>query len=663
MERERDIAQFELYLQRRFPQRRTARDYVCDIKQFAAFCPKPWREVGVHDIDAFVDAQRATLQGATVRRRVAALKTFFDFLAEEHADSQWPNPVRFRRHAGKAAPRLPRDLSNEAVARLREQITSARDLAWFALLLRAGLRVGELVGLQRGDGLTAATAQEPARLRVRGKGDQERLVLLCAEAYSLLQEWLHTRPEPAETFIFVNDRDQPLTPSGVEWLLRGYAQQAHLSVTPHQLRHPFARQLTEAGMPITSLSKLLGHSQVSTTQIYTAGADPALQQAYQTVMNQLGHMTSEPVSAPTSPPAEAPRATAVPIPALPDWSSWEPNLPAALREATVAFVQHLVVGHPPQRRRQRAVKVLSAFRCFWRWQQERRPIRALSELTLRDLQTYQEQHAAQKLKPTTLNRTVQHVLGLLRYYREQGQTVDDSVFRLRLLPRGDPLPRALTTAASARLEQWLQERLATCSDPLARLPNACLLVLAHGGLRANECIELQHQDLDLAHRRLFVRQGKGQKDRLVCLSDSACRALQTYLDNCSHASSGLLWLRPDGTPINHTWLYLTVRKLAAAAGVPQVSPHRLRHTLATRLLNAGMDITRIQKLLGHVQINTTLLYARVSDATLESDYRRAMTTIEAHQSPLYDAPILAANWPRRDETSVPTQSPSLDNSV
>jgi site-specific recombinase XerD len=282
---------------------------------------------------------------------------------------------------------------------------------------------------------------------------------------------------------------------------------------------------------------------------------------------------------------------------------------------------------------------------------------------LRDLQTYQEQHAAQKLKPTTLNRTVQHVLGLLRYYREQGQTVDDSVFRLRLLPRGDPLPRALTTAASARLEQWLQERLATCSDPLARLPNACLLVLAHGGLRANECIELQHQDLDLAHRRLFVRQGKGQKDRLVCLSDSACRALQTYLDNCSHASSGLLWLRPDGTPINHTWLYLTVRKLAAAAGVPQVSPHRLRHTLATRLLNAGMDITRIQKLLGHVQINTTLLYARVSDATLESDYRRAMTTIEAHQSPLYDAPILAANWPRRDETSVPTQSPSLDNSV
>lgn len=663
MEREQDIEQFECYLQRRFPQRRTALDYVCDIHQFAAFCTKPWREVSVHDIDAFVDAQRATLKGTTVRRRVAALKTFFDFLAEERDDLQWPNPVHFKRHAGKPAQRLPRDLSNAAVLRLWEQITSPRDRAWFVLLLRAGLRVGELVSLQRGDVLAAATPQEPARLRVRGKGDKERLVLLCAEAYTPLQEWLRTRPEAAETFIFVNHRGQPLTPSGVEWLLRGYAQQAQVSVTPHQLRHTFARQLTEAGMPITSLSKLLGHSQVSTTQIYTAGADPALQQAYQTAMSQLGRPSTGTVAAPASRLVEAPRATPVPIPALPDWSAWGADLPAALRAATVAFVQHMVAGHPPQRRRRRALNLLSAFRCFWRWQQGRRPISTLSELTLRDLQTYQEQHSAPKLKPTTLNRTVQHVLGLLRYESEQGQAVDSSVFRLRLLPRGDPLPRALTTDESARLEQWLQERLAASSDPLTRLQNACFLVLAHGGLRASECIELQRRDLDLANRRLFVRQGKGQKDRLVCLSCSACRALQTYLDNCSYASSGLLWIRPDGTPINHTWLYLTVRKLAEAAGVPQVSPHRLRHTLATRLLNAGMDITRIQKLLGHVHINTTLIYARVSDATLDSDYRRAMTAIEAQQAPLCNAPVLAANWPRRNEASVSAKSPSLDNSV
>ena len=58
------------------------------------------------------------------------------------------------------------------------------------------------------------------------------------------------------------------------------------------------------------------------------------------------------------------------------------------------------------------------------------------------------------------------------------------------------------------------------------------------------------------------------------------------------------------------------------------SAHRLRHTFATRLLNAGMDITRIQKLLGHQHLNTTLIYARVSDATVEADYRRAMRAIE-----------------------------------
>ena len=661
MEREQDIEQFKLYLQRRFPQRHTALDYVCDIKQFAAFCAQPWREVSVRDIDAFVDAQRSTRKGTTVRRRVAALKTFFDFLAEECADPHWPNPVHFKRHAGKPAQRLPRDLSDEAVARLWAQITSPRDQAWFALLWRAGLRVGELVGLQRRDVLAAASSDQPARLRVRGKGDKERVVLLCADAYSLLEAWLCTRPEPAETWLFVNHRDQPLSPSGVEWLLRGYARQAQVSATPHQLRHTFARQLTEAGMPITSLSKLLGHSQVSTTQIYTAGADPALQQAYQAAMRQLGSLPTQPVSTPL--PAELPPATPTPIPALPDWSLWEPHLPAPLRDATLAFVQHLVAGNPPQRRRQRANNLLSAFRCFWRWQQERRPLSSLSELNRRDLQTYQEQHAAHSLKPSTLNRTLQHVLGLLRYSREQGQAVEDSVFRLRLLPRGDSLPRALKMDESARLEQWLQARLATPADPLPRLQNACFLVLAHGGLRANECLELQHQDLDLAHRRLFVRQGKGQKDRLVCLSDSACQALQTYLDTCPYAASGPLWIRPDGTPINRTWLYLTVRELAETAGVPQVSPHRLRHTLATHLLNVGMDITSIQKLLGHAHINTTLIYARVSDASLDRDYRRAMTQIEAYQPPLSDAPIPAANWPRRDETSVSAPSSCLDNSV
>ena len=144
MERTKDIEQFKQYLQRRAPGRRTSIDYVSDVRQFTAYCLKPWTEVTIHDIDAFVDHQRqAGLGAATIKRRVAGLKVFFDFLAEKSGDLNWSNPVRFKRHAGKQPKRLPRDLSNEQVEQLWAIIRVPRDRAWFALMLRAGRRGGQ----------------------------------------------------------------------------------------------------------------------------------------------------------------------------------------------------------------------------------------------------------------------------------------------------------------------------------------------------------------------------------------------------------------------------------------------------------------------------------------------------------------------------------------
>jgi len=100
LDRPLSIQTFEQYLRRRAPLRRTPIDYVSDVRQFAAFCGTAWREVTMHDIDAFVDQQRqAGRSPATIKRRVAALKVFFDFLAEESGDLAWPNPVRAKRHA------------------------------------------------------------------------------------------------------------------------------------------------------------------------------------------------------------------------------------------------------------------------------------------------------------------------------------------------------------------------------------------------------------------------------------------------------------------------------------------------------------------------------------------------------------------------------------
>lgn len=662
------LEQFAQYLERRAPGRRTAILYVSDVRQFAAVISKPWREITMQDIDRFVDQQRqAKLSAATVKRRVAALKVFFDFLAEESGDLSWANPVRFKRHAGKQPRRLPRDLTDDQVAQVWAAIGSLRDRAWFVLLWRAGLRVGELVGLRLDDLLAAPTDSQPARVRVLGKGQKERLVLLSADAYAVLAAWLGQRPASDVANVFLNDRGQPLTVSGIEWLLRQYGQQAGVTLTPHQLRHTFARQVTEAGMPITSLSKLLGHAQITTTQIYTAGADPQLAQAYQRAMSHVAPTTPLPESAPPQ-PSRAPVDTSIATPApppLPDWAIWGAHLPSDVRTASLDFVRSRLAHWKPQRQRHRALQVLGELRRFWDWLATHRPGYSLAQVQLSDLHAYRSERMASGCAARTADVTLSYVVAVLRDQADRGQAVDASVFRLRPLPRPATLPRHLNESERQQLELTMRQRLASAT-PTQHLENACFFVLAHSGLRASECVDLQFQDCDLPSRRLLIRQGKGLRDRIAYLSDTACIAIQRYLGGRSRLPTAPLFTHPDGRPISYTWLVTCISKLGDLAQVPGVTPHRLRHTLATRLLNTGLDITHIQKLLGHQHLDTTMIYARVLDTTLEAHYRRAMAQIEQQLPPLSkaalpDAPSLSCQIV--PSQSSPTQNNQFDNSV
>ena len=658
------IEEFKHYIERQSPGRRTATDYVSDIRQFANACSKAWPDVTIHDIDDFIDQQRLSgLSQATIRRRVAALKVFFDFLAEERSHLSWPNPVRTKRHGGKRAKQLPRDLTDQQVAQLWAQIDTSRDRAWFALMLRAGLRVGEVVGLKLTDVPAPPTVNQPARLRVCGKGQKERMVLLTADAYAVLQEWLQERPECEHQTIFLNHRAQPLQANGIEWLLKRYGRAINLTVTPHQLRHTFARQLTEGGMPVTSLSKLLGHSQVSTTQIYTAGANPELTQAYQTAMDHLDRQIPtaiEPAPETSSAPVTPLPVIEVPAPKPPDWSAWAPYLPEGLRQTTLAFVKRRWLTWKPQRRRDWAVALLASFRLYWEQQLARRPISDPTELSLPDLQAYQNEQIAAGKAHSTIKRRLDDVLALLRQLADQGEAVDPAIFRLRRLPRPQTLPRHLSQTESRQLENFVRNRF-YLPDPLIRLENACFFVLAHTGIRANECVDLCGQDLDLPGKRLSIRQGKGQRDRIVFLSDTACRAITLYLADRQPAPTAPLFVRPKGQPISYSWLKNHIKHLGQTAGEIAVTPHQLRHTLATRLLNAGMKVTHIQKILGHEHLNTTMIYARVLDKTVQADYQQVMQQIEQQQTPMSRTPTLIPNWPtpKSDEHGVQKEPLSI----
>ncbi len=153
--------------------------------------------------------------------------------------------------------------------------------------------------------------------------------------------------------------------------------------------------------------------------------------------------------------------------------------------------------------------------------------------------------------------------------------------------------------------------------------------------------ELRLEDLDLAGRRLSVRSGKGLKDRTVYLTASVIFALQEYL-----AVRGI-------GPSDHVFLYRNealkkdlarsrIRDAGKRVGV-KVYPHKLRHTTATQLLNAGCPVTSIQKFLGHKKLNTTMVYARAYDATVEADYFAAMSRVEQRLSLASQPPAAQAS--------------------
>ena len=370
---------------------------------------------------------------------------------------------------------------------------------------------------------------------------------------------------------------------------------------------------------------------------------------------------SQPASAPTpEPPAASAPQLAVwplPLPPLPDLASRLTEVPTEIRTRCLAYYEHCLPTWNPRRRRHSADSLLYSLEGFWRWQIAHRPLTRLSELTLADLRTYQQTELARGLANTTINRRLDDVLAVLRCAADRDYPVDASVFRYRPLPRPDSLPRHLTDSEYRRLEQHLLSRTDS-SDPLVALENAIFFVLAHTGIRASECIDLQYTDLDLAERRLWVRLGKGQRDRLVYLSATACQAISHYLAGYRHLPAAPLWTRPDGKPVDYHWLKRCLPALGAEIGVTPLTAHRLRHTLATRLLNAGMPITGVQKLLGHEYLVTTQIYARIADRTVEDDYYQAMRHIDLASMPLSDIPLPVAGWP----IGKPTQA-RLDNSV
>jgi site-specific recombinase XerD len=650
------LQKFEQYLRRRSPDRSTPIHYVSDVRLFFARCPKPWEAVTRADLDAFVDAGlELGWKPATLQRRLAALKGFFDFCADETDQLDRRNPVQLERQAPRRGERLPHDVSDAVVEQLWLTLDQPRDQVWFTLMLRAGLRVGEVVTLTRQDVLAPATPDTPARLRVLGKGRKERTVYLSADAYAVLARWLTMLPPAPDTPLCPNRCDRAMTVNGLQERLRHFAAQAGVSLTCHQLRHTFARQLVEHDLPVTTLSKLMGHASLSTTQVYLTGADPKVRQAYQAAMTQWASSESQPPDASAEPPSAPPAAAPVPTPAcapLVTFETWGRDLPAWFREPCLAYIRLCQKDWKPSRRKHNGARRLGALAAYWHWQSVYHPIAAWTDLSRADLQTFITARLAQGNAASTISNIVYPLLAVLRFRLEQGDPIPASLFRLELPKDPELTPRYLPEAEAQDLERYMLAVLER--DPLEDRRDAmAYFLLAHTGLRAGELLDLKRGDVDLAGQRLRITEAKGRRDRYVYLSVTCVVALERYWAKQPLAPDAPLLCHPAGQPLSYSWLRRRVVRWAVAAGIPPSSPHRLRHTFATRLLNLNVPITTIQRLLGHRDLQTTQRYAHVLDHTVERQYHQAMAQIE---QALALAPVAL---PTRRLAPTPEHQPAL----
>jgi site-specific recombinase XerD len=272
-----EIEDFVNWVRRRNPAARTWRDYSYDLAQFAALVgDRPPSEITHRDIDRFVNSQVSRgFKPATVNRRLAAILALFTYLADE--DPTLICPVIPRRHFLRQPQRLPRPVKEDDLRAFFAVIEDARDRAMFILMLRCGLRIGEVANLLLAD----LYPDEPApRLVVHGKGSRERVVYLSRQAEHALSCYLIERPPARSDFVFLSYQLNGLSTTAIHKRLMRYRRQAQVYLTSHRLRHTFANDLLSAGAPVTSIQVLLGHRWLETTQIYVQANDQTVQADY-----------------------------------------------------------------------------------------------------------------------------------------------------------------------------------------------------------------------------------------------------------------------------------------------------------------------------------------------------------------------------------------------
>jgi len=258
--------------------------YRNDLQQLASFAGEEAAKQGLISswenfsrqvmLSYMLNLKERNYAATTIARKVAATRSFFGFLKSEGTIKTDPTENMSSPSVGKS---LPKPITISQVRQLLEQpaklntVEAKRDKAMLELLYASGMRISELVNLNLGDVNT-----DEGFVKCFGKGHKERIVPIYEQAARSVQEYIaETRPKLAHkkdgVALFLNPRGDRLTRQGFWQKLKEYAKSAGLGtrVSPHTLRHSFATHMLSGGADLRAVQELLGHANISTTQVYT----------------------------------------------------------------------------------------------------------------------------------------------------------------------------------------------------------------------------------------------------------------------------------------------------------------------------------------------------------------------------------------------------------
>jgi integrase/recombinase XerD len=248
----------------------------------------------------------------------------------------------------------------------------------------------------------------------------------------------------------------------------------------------------------------------------------------------------------------------------------------------------------------------------------------ITQTTAQDISMFITAAQSSGLMPSTINTKLSILTSFFEYLREEGQMTQQPVLRRRhrlLTPTVLPKPMPDTDlAAFFTAIDAVRDRL-------------IFLVMLRCGLRVSEVCALSWDAIDLPAGTVRITRGKGQVDRIVYLSPDVTQALQVWRDH--HTPGRYLFpsrMRTKGHLSRYQINVLMAQYLVAAGVARHYSPHCLRHTFATQLLNAGVPLEVLKELMGHHSIQITLRYTQLYDATKRRQYEQAMTKIAQRQA-------------------------------